>query len=521
MSTNAGTHPSLLCSARLALALISFLGCVILYASRSNLSFSLVCMVNQTAIQTTDISELPKHRVSECQADGNVANKVTVSTTGKSNSVKAPQQDGEFAWSKGTQGALLSAFFWGYTSSQIIGGTLGNCGWWTASSWRRNGLATLLSPIAARLNVVSFIVLRALLGLSQGSVFPAMQQMWSLWAPPLERSLLTGVSFAGAQIGNVLVMPLSGLLCRYGWDGGWPMIYYLLGVFGIVWAVLWLSCVSDSPQKHRRIQEDERNYIMDSLQDTVAKEDTRPPVPWKAVFTSKAVWACFIGHFAGDWGAYTMATSLPLYMNDVMGYDLTALGFISSVPYVAYFLMINVAGFVADLVRKHQLLSTLNTRRSAMLLAFGFQALFLLLIGTAGCGQETLVIVYLTIGIGMSGIQYAGVCVNYLDIAPSFVGPIFGLGNTISCVAGIFSPLVMGWLTPTGSKAEWQMVFMVAALILVAGALLFCVFADGEVQEWARSHRNLPQVLQEPLLPLSNDSTDGKESTDEKVKPLV
>lgn len=59
-------------------------------------------------------------------------------------------------------------------------------------------------------------------------------------------------------------------------------------------------------------------------------------------------------------------------------------------------------------------------------LAFGFQALFLLLIGTAKCGQETVVILYLTISIGMSGIQYAGFAVNYLDIAPSFVGPIFG-----------------------------------------------------------------------------------------------
>jgi Na+/melibiose symporter-like transporter len=85
---------------------------------------------------------------------------------------------------------------------------------------------------------------------------------------------LTGITFAGAQVGNVLVMPLSGLLCRYGWDGGWPSIYYLLGLFGALWTFLWMFCVSDSPQKHRRIKEDERNYIMDSLQDTVAKEDT-------------------------------------------------------------------------------------------------------------------------------------------------------------------------------------------------------------------------------------------------------
>jgi hypothetical protein len=71
----------LLCSARLALALISFLGCIILYASRSNLSFSLVCMVNQTAIQQTDASlTTPKHRISGCQAEGleHVVEKPTV-----------------------------------------------------------------------------------------------------------------------------------------------------------------------------------------------------------------------------------------------------------------------------------------------------------------------------------------------------------------------------------------------------------------------------------------------------------
>lgn len=129
---------------------------------------------------------------------------------------------------------------------------------------------------------------------------------------------MTGVSFAGAQIGNVLVMPLSGLLCKYGWDNGWPSIYYLLGFLGALWTLLWFFAVADSPQKHVRIEDEERNYIMDSLQDTVAKEDTvsayclftqsicacfkRPPVPWRSVFTSRAVWACFIGHFAGDWG---------------------------------------------------------------------------------------------------------------------------------------------------------------------------------------------------------------------------
>jgi MFS family permease len=136
------------------------------------------------------------------------------------------------------------------------------------------------------------------------------------------------------------------------------------------------------------------------------------------------------------------------------------LGFIASVPYIAYFLCINIGGFLADTVRKAHWLNTLNTRRMAMIIgnivcgnlknnliaALGSQALFLVISGYCGCGQETLVMIFITVGVGLSGFQYAGYVVNYLDIAPAFAGPILGIGNTISCLAGL-SPMLMGLIT--------------------------------------------------------------------------
>lgn len=48
----------------------------------------------------------------------------------------------------------------------------------------------------------------------------------------------------------------------------------------------------------------------------------------------------------------------------------------------------------------------------------------------------------------ISGLQYAGFVVNYLEIAPPFSGTVMGTGNTISALAGIISPAVSSYLTP-------------------------------------------------------------------------
>lgn len=44
------------------------------------------------------------------------------------------------------------------------------------------------------------------------------------------------------------------------------------------------------------------------------------------------------------------------------------MGFLSAIPYLVYFLAINIAGFIADRVRYAGWLSTINVRRLAMII---------------------------------------------------------------------------------------------------------------------------------------------------------
>ncbi|VDN02953.1 unnamed protein product [Thelazia callipaeda] len=486
---------TLLGSTRLNLAFIGFLGCVIVYALRSNVSFAIVCMVNSTAVEMSDSNNVNSSgKIVTCQAH-------SADTEDQSDMAM-----GELVWSKPVQGYVLSAFFMGYICSQILGGYLADRFGGRlviGISVFVNAFLTLVSPIAATTSPYAFIAARALLGFMQGSIFPAFHTMWSMWAPPLERSLLTGITYAGGQIGNTLVMPLSGLLCKYGFAGGWPSIFYVLGFLALMWSVLWFFYVSDNPSRSTRISKRELKYIEDSLADTMlldAKKKKRA-VPWSSILTSVPVWAIFCGHFAGDWGAYIMMTSLPLYMKNVLGLEFTSLGFLSSIPYIAYFVFINLGGFVADKLRNGNVLSTIATRR------LGSQALFLIASGYCGCGQDTLVITFLTLGIGLSGIQYAGFVVNYLDIAPTFAGPILGIGNTITCISGIIGPMMVSVLTPTGSQQEWQLVFWITGVVLVTGTIIFCIFAKGEIQPWA-----LGDVADEEECELKHKQRNNSES---------
>jgi ACS family sodium-dependent inorganic phosphate cotransporter-like MFS transporter 5 len=88
-----------------------------------------------------------------------------------------------------------------------------------------------------------------------------MSSLWAYWAPAHERSRLVGIANAGSQIGNVVAFSLGGYLCINGFAGGWPSIFYIFGIVGIVWTVLWYIIAAKSPEEHRFISGEEKEYI--------------------------------------------------------------------------------------------------------------------------------------------------------------------------------------------------------------------------------------------------------------------
>ncbi|XP_025084631.1 sialin-like isoform X2 [Pomacea canaliculata] len=490
-----------LCSQRWNLSILCFFGFLVVYVVRVNLSVAIICMVRTPRLNVT--SGQAGQRISDdhgidyghstafpdVTSDSPFTSQDEVSDSDCSlESTRTTRTEtGEFDWDKGTQARLLSMYFYGYIFTQIPGGWLagrygGQRVWGVCQAIC--ALCTLATFLAARANVYLVYALRFLLGIAAGVSFPCVHSMMGRWAPKLERSKLVSFSFTGLSVGNVLTFSLSALLCVYGFDNGWGSIFYLAGIGNLVWVVVWFVVTADTPAKHKRISEVERSYILNSIGET-PEDKERLATPWRAMFTSGPVWACISAHMLHNYTNYTLLTSLPAFMKEVLKFDIKQNGGLSSLPYLCQALMSVLSGQVADRLRERGVLSTKNTRKVFQCLAFVGSAVCIVSAGYMTCDQRPLAVFLLCLCLTFVGLNRAGYAVNHIDLAPRHAGVLYGITNSAGTIPGMIAPLVVGALTPNRTAEEWRHVFFLCFAMAILGAILFAVFADGELQSWA------------------------------------
>ncbi|KAK7110094.1 sialin-like [Littorina saxatilis] len=511
-------------SARLGLAVMGFFGFILVYSVRVNLSVAIVCMVNRTAIAAADDNNMMMTNSNFTNSSVTTQSPVSVDTecaavvkahSGNGTSGSSLDMQGTIVWDKKSQGAVLGAFFWGYLVSQIPSGLLAvriGGKWCFGVAMLMAGVLTILTPVIAVHSFEGMMVVRILLGAVSGITFPAMHCLWGSWAPPLERTKLMAFTYAGAQVGNVITFPLAGFLCKYGFADGWPSIFYVLGVVCLVWAVLWLFFSSNSPAVHGRITELERRYILSSLKSVAQSDENKKNVPWKSIATSLPNYAIIVSNITSDWGAYTLLTNIPTYISEVLKFDIASNGLVSALPYIGMWATMNFSGWLSDLIRRKEWLGTGATRK--VMDAFGkvVAGALLIALGYVDCTQPVAAIALLVMAVSIAGFQYSGFLVNHVDIAPQYAGILFGISNSIAAVTGFLSPFVVGVITEENqTRAEWQIVFYVAAAIYLFGAIFYVIFASGVLQPWAMKPGMEDTVdVQEPVLL----SVTGKDKED-------
>lgn len=382
-------------------------------------------------------------------------------------SIAAITMQETLGWTDTYKGLVLSSFFVGYIFFMVIGGWLAN---------RFGGkivlgtavilwsIFTILTPFAAAISGTVLIAARILLGAGEAVAPPAMFNMMAHWVTSGERSRAVSFVSSGATIGALIALLTTGwIVAEYGWQ----MAFYGFGFLGLIWAVAWHFLAERSPADDPRISDAERELLSKSG----AAGDSKAAIPWARLFSSVPVWALIVTGFCVNWSLYVFLAWLPSFFYDTQGLSIVSSGIYAAAPWLAMSIGMIVGGSIADGLIKFGWSTTL-VRKLMQTIGLGGASICVLLAGSAESFAAAL---SLTIGaLGLLSFCYSGFAAAVIDVAPDHSDVLWGIVNTAGTIPGIIGVAITGWLVE--STGTYAAAFALAAGVGAVGTVVFLVF---------------------------------------------
>ena len=383
----------------------------------------------------------------------------------------------EYGWSETTKGLVLSSFFIGYMLFMVPSGWLANrlggklvlgaaVLWWS--------IFTFLTPAAASFGLALLLAARIAMGAGEAAMFPSAYNLYARWVPERERSRAVALLIGGIPMGTLFALVITGwLVTRFGWES----VFYIFGVSGILWYLLWHYFGHNDPQTDPRCSTLEREFLTNNFQglDKQSKNNVPQHIPWKKFFSTPAIWALIINHFCSNWGFYMLLAWLPSYFSATLSLGIVNAGIYSAAPWLTMFLVGNIGGFVADnlVSRGFRLITVRKLMQVTGLLGSGLCFWMAQDVTSAPAALSLM-----CGALGFVALTWSGFVPNHLDIAPKYADILMGVTNTAGTIPGIIGIAVTGWLVETtGSYAS---PFALCAAINLVGAVIWLFFAKAE-----------------------------------------
>jgi ACS family sodium-dependent inorganic phosphate cotransporter-like MFS transporter 6/7/8 len=103
--------------------------------------------------------------------------------------------------------------------------------------------------------------------------------------------------------------------------------YSISGIAGLIWATLWFSLTFEKPAYHPTISHEEKTHIEEAIGHVSHTVPSFSTIPWKAILTSKPVYAIIVANFARSWTFYLLLQNQLTYMRDVLGMKINDVSF--------------------------------------------------------------------------------------------------------------------------------------------------------------------------------------------------
>lgn len=375
----------------------------------------------------------------------------------------------ELSLSSVQMGLIFSAFGWTYSALQMPGGLAVDLVKvrllypFILVAW---SLATLVQGFISSFSTL--IGCRMAIGVFEAPSYPCNNKIATTWFPDNERASAIGTYTSGQFIGLAFLMPVLAIIQNYF---GWRGLFIISGAIGIVWAMVWYR-VYREPDEHPGVNQAEL-YLIRHGRDMGSADGEGHHVTladFGTVFSNRKLWGIYIGKFCLGGTLIFFLTWFPTYLVEYRGLGFVKSGFLASVPFLAAFFGVIVAGLTSDwLVRRGY--SNEFARKAPVVVGM---LLTMSIVGANYTDDTFWVIVCLSIaffGNGLSSIAW--VFVSFLA-PPRLIGLVGGAFNFVSSLSAVIVPIVIGFLVDGGSFAP-ALVFISVLAGIGAFAFLFMV----------------------------------------------
>jgi len=374
----------------------------------------------------------------------------------------------EFGYTDGQKGSVGSAYFWGYTVSNVFSGVL--CTMVSPKLILALGVIfwsafTVLTPVAASSSLPLLLACRALMGASEGACLPTIQAILANWVPKTERSRALALVTTGITAGTVGALFLAPLIVQ---SLGWPSVFIIFGGVGFVWSALWLPTAEDAPKSNLECVPYECELNWDSMERT---QKVWGDIPWKQLFDSTAFRGVVAVSLAHNTGNLLLLSWLPSYFADTFGRNVSDASSLAAPPWIAAFIVGNLAGWLADEMTARGV-ATVDIRRGCQMIGSFGPALCL---GRLALGPttESEAVMWFTAALGLGAFSYAGFSAASQDMARRNASLLYGVFNALGCLAGSLAVWLTGVALEANPDAGFGSVFGAAACVYAIGGACF------------------------------------------------
>lgn len=179
----------------------------------------------------------------------------------------------------------------------------------------------IMTPALATIGWQYMVAKQMIEGFVGGLVFPCVHEILSKWIHPIERGLLAPIALTGSTFGTVVMTVSSGYIATS--KLGWPSTFYIPGLCGIIWSILWMIFGANSPIDCKTISIEEQKFL-ETMPGVCKHKQT---IPWQRIFKSKPVWALIVSQFGESWVFVMLHRSVPMYIDSVLNIDVETVSF--------------------------------------------------------------------------------------------------------------------------------------------------------------------------------------------------